>query len=244
MKAILTYHSIDDSGSAISVSPVTFARHVDWLASGRVHVTTLETLAMLDDGVDAVALTFDDGFENVARLAAPALRRHGLPATIFVVTDRVGRTNAWGDRVSQSIPVLPLLDWPGLLALRDDGWSIGAHTRTHCDLTALDAMAARAEIEGSLDEIAARTGARPTAFAYPFGRVSDAVATLTASLCAQACTTVMRPLMPGDEPHRLPRLDAYYFQTGGWMERWGRPEWHAYVRCRSAARRLRQLVYR
>ena len=40
MRAILTYHSIDESGSPISVDPDAFRRHVRWLASGRVRVTT------------------------------------------------------------------------------------------------------------------------------------------------------------------------------------------------------------
>ena len=36
MKAILTYHSIDESGSVISIPEATFRRHVAWLAAGRV----------------------------------------------------------------------------------------------------------------------------------------------------------------------------------------------------------------
>ena len=38
MRAILTYHSIDDSGSPISIAPADFRRHLDWLTSGRVPV--------------------------------------------------------------------------------------------------------------------------------------------------------------------------------------------------------------
>ena len=62
MRAILTYHSIDPSGSPISVSPAAFRRHIEWLASGRVRVVRLEELMRLPAGEDAVALTFDDGF--------------------------------------------------------------------------------------------------------------------------------------------------------------------------------------
>ena len=38
MRAVLTYHSIDDSGSPISVRRDAFQRHVKWLASGQVAV--------------------------------------------------------------------------------------------------------------------------------------------------------------------------------------------------------------
>ena len=47
MKAILTYHSVDDSGSAVSVSPDAFRRHVRWLASERVRVVTVPQLPAL-----------------------------------------------------------------------------------------------------------------------------------------------------------------------------------------------------
>ena len=90
MRAVLTYHSIDDSGSSISVRPDAFERHVRWLASGRVQVMALDDLARSHSDAPAVALTFDDGFENFATHAAPLLRVHGFPATVFVVTDRVG----------------------------------------------------------------------------------------------------------------------------------------------------------
>src|SRR5206468_10434678 len=35
-------------------------------------------------GKSRIALTFDDGYENNALIAAPILRRHGIPATFFV----------------------------------------------------------------------------------------------------------------------------------------------------------------
>ena len=55
MKAILTYHSVDDSGSAVSVSPDTFRRHVRWLASWRVRVVTVPELLALPPASDASA---------------------------------------------------------------------------------------------------------------------------------------------------------------------------------------------
>src|SRR5581483_6893264 len=80
MRAILTYHSIDESGSVISVGRETFAAQAAWLASGRVRVTTVDELLALPPDADAVALTFDDGFQNFADTAVPVLERHGLRA--------------------------------------------------------------------------------------------------------------------------------------------------------------------
>ena len=60
---------------------------------------------------DAVALTFDDGFVSFGDVAAPLLLDHGLPSTLFVVTDAVGKSNVWPDDRIRGVPELPLLDW-------------------------------------------------------------------------------------------------------------------------------------
>lgn len=112
MRAILTYHSIDESGSPISVSPSAFRAHVRWLASGAVRVLPLDELVKADDRMDAVAITFDDGFENFATECADLLVEHALPTTVFVVPEHVGRTNEWGGVASPGIPTLPLMSWP------------------------------------------------------------------------------------------------------------------------------------
>ena len=43
MKAILTYHSVDETGSVISIDERSFRRHVAWLASSAVRVVPLDT---------------------------------------------------------------------------------------------------------------------------------------------------------------------------------------------------------
>jgi peptidoglycan/xylan/chitin deacetylase (PgdA/CDA1 family) len=242
MRAILTYHSIDESRSAISVSREAFERHVRWLASGAVRVTTLDELMTLPDETDAVALTFDDGFASLESIAAPLLREHNLPATVFAVTDHVGGTNLWQGQPADGIPVLPLLDWQALGALAVTGITVGAHSRTHPDLTRVDSHRLRDEIAGSVDAIERETGVRPSCFAYPYGRVNDAVASVAASVCRHAVTTQLRPLDSTDAPARLPRLDAYYFQTPGRLESWGSAAWHTYVKFRSGLRRVREAV--
>src|SRR5512145_338101 len=97
MRAILTYHSIDDSGSPVSVPPAVFSQHVRWMARSGVRVLPLADMLTLDrdDPSPAVAITFDDGFRNF-RDAAAQLNRAGFPVTLFVVTGHVGATNAWG----------------------------------------------------------------------------------------------------------------------------------------------------
>lgn len=238
MRAILTYHSIDESGSPVSVDETAFRRQVRWLASGAVTVVGLGELSGLAGDVDAVALTFDDAFANFGERAWPLLREHGLPATVFVVSDQVGRTNAWGGTDVPGIPTLPLLGWDALATLAGEGVTLGAHTRTHPDLRSLSGAALEDEVAGSAERITAATGQRPDTFAYPYGNWNAAVLASAARTFRLACTTEYRPLGLHDDPHRLPRLDAFYFRRSGY-ERWGSPGFRTRVRFRGALRRIR-----
>ncbi len=245
-RAILTYHSLDDSGSPISVSPDAFAAHVRWLVSGRVRVVPLVTLA--DEArsgaatSDAVAITFDDGFANFADHAAPLLRAHDLPATVFVVSDHVGRTNAWGGREVPGIPTLPLMDWSAIGRVSAAGVEIGAHTRTHPPLDRRSGDALADEIQGGADEVTLHVGQRPHSFAYPYGAVSRAAAEVVRTHFQVGVTTRLRTLAADDDRALLPRLDAYYLRRPDGLSGWGTPRFRAYLRVRAAVRAVRERV--
>lgn len=237
------YHSIDGSGSPISVDRRTFARHVAWLASGAVRVVPLaELLAGGTD--DAVALTFDDAFENFATDAAPLLAERGLPVTLFVVSGQVGGTNDWGGRPERSVPTLPLLSWDALGELAERGVELGAHTRTHRALDALADAEVEEELGSCAAELVARTGRRPTSFAYPYGRMSPVAVAAARGHYAVSCTTELRALRAGEDPARVPRLDAYYLRAPGQLERWGSGRLARYLWVRSHARRVRRTFAR
>lgn len=239
MRAILTYHSIDDSGSPISVPMPAFRRQVEWLRSGRVQVVTIADLVSRPSGPDAVALTFDDGFTNFAA-AAPLLG--GLPVTLFVVTDHVGRTNEWGGRPARGIPTLPLLDWPALGSLAAEGVTLGAHTRTHPELSALTAAQLDDELAGSAERVRAETGQVVDTVAYPYGAVNAAVAAAAARQFRWGCTTALRLLGRAEARLELPRLDMYYYRRPGQLEAWGTPQFAARLAYRRALRTARRVA--
>jgi hypothetical protein len=236
VKAILTYHSIDDSGAVISVPPTIFDRHVRWLASRTISVVSLIDLLALPDDRDAIAITFDDAFTNFRTEAWPRLRAHGLPATLFVPTGFVGLTNAWAALPGGGMPTLPILDWPSLARLQEEGVTLGAHSRTHPDLRRLDQSAVTEEVLGSIDDILRETGRRPDTFAYPYGHWNPTTVSVVRSACRCACTTELRVLAEREERHRLPRLDAYYLRGAGRIEDLGRWTFRQYVRARAAVR--------
>jgi peptidoglycan/xylan/chitin deacetylase (PgdA/CDA1 family) len=231
MRAILMYHSIDTSGSTVSCHPDAFDRHVRWLSSGRVEVTSIEGLLALPSSMDAVAITFDDGFVNFRDIAAPRLLANGLTSTVFVVSEHAGRTNAW-DRREPDIPQQPLLDWSALARLREQGVMLGSHSRTHPNLTTLSRARIEEEVCGSVEIIERETGARPATFAYPYGRVNAQAAAVVERMFRYACTTEFRLLDADARLARLPRLDAFYFQEPGLLESWGTPRFETFIRRR------------
>lgn len=234
------YHSLDASGSPISLEPAVFEQQVRFLAGGRVKVVPLEQLAGLPDPDDAIAVTFDDGFRNFAAEAAPRLRRHGIPVTLFVVSDHNG-SNDWGGLSAPGIPTLPLLDWAALGRLQEQGVTLGGHTRHHPRLAALDGARLEDEIGGCAERIERETGVRPTAFAYPYGNLNEDAVAVTARHFATACTTELRTLRPEERMHLLPRLDMYYFREPGALETWGTSRFRLRLALKAGARRVRRV---
>ena len=117
--AILMYHRVLPRDEAerlrvepgMFVTPRTFGRHLDWLAKEFKVLPLHEIVSRLEsDGAlpkHACAVTFDDGWLDNAHHALPALAARGLPATIFVVTDRVGtRGGFWPDEICRRLAPL------------------------------------------------------------------------------------------------------------------------------------------
>ena len=244
MRAILTYHSIDDTGSVISVDEQTFRRHAAWLAAGHLRVVALDEIMELSADEDAVAITFDDGLASFGRFAAPLLRAYGLPVTLFVVTDAVGSSNVWRGRQDPGIPVQALLGWDQLAALHETGVDLGSHTCTHPDLTSLAGDALEREIVASKQRLARELGIEVKTFAYPYGAVGAAAREIVARTFHLGCTTRLAALDRQDDPALLPRLDSYYLRAPGSLEAWGSRRFRMRMGLLAGARSVRGTLVR
>jgi peptidoglycan/xylan/chitin deacetylase (PgdA/CDA1 family) len=238
LRAILTYHSIDDSGSVVSVNEGTFRRHAEFLSRAGLRSVGLLDLVAMPDDADAVAITFDDAFANFASAAWPVLRELGHRVTLFVPTAHVGRTNGWESGAGR-MPVLPLLDWADLGRLTEEGVTIGAHSETHPDLTTLEPDTLHAEVARPVEQIHRETGVVPHTFAYPYGAVNKKTAAEVGKHYRLAVTTELRWLARADDVHWLPRLDAYYLRRPGALERFGSARFRRALRWRNRLRRAR-----
>jgi peptidoglycan/xylan/chitin deacetylase (PgdA/CDA1 family) len=107
---LLAYHSINEYGedrirTPNIVTPAAFEAQIRYLAA-KYHVMALpECIARMKEGRPfprrTAAITLDDGYKDNVVTAAPILRRYGVPATFFVVTDCMGAGRLkWEDELS------------------------------------------------------------------------------------------------------------------------------------------------
>jgi peptidoglycan/xylan/chitin deacetylase (PgdA/CDA1 family) len=188
-----------------------FVRHLEHLRSHYrvVSLADLMSAAMGDRALPerSVVLTFDDGFRNFATVAAPCLVRFGMPATAFVVTDRIGdrleKPSAWTPADDESS-----LSWADLQDLMASGlFSVASHSATHARLGRLSGHALQREVQGSKLALEERLGHPVTAFAYPFGEYTDAaIAEVRAAGYGCAVTTDDPPQRGGADPFALGRI--------------------------------------
>jgi peptidoglycan/xylan/chitin deacetylase (PgdA/CDA1 family) len=220
--AILTYHSLDTSGSVLSVAPRQFAEQMAHLARlGFQGMALREAVAYRHAHGTwperGVVLTFDDGYANCYEAALPVLRQHGCTATMFLVSGHIGGYNDWEPPLAL-LGTQPMLTWEQVAGLAQAGVEIGAHTVTHRDLQQLTTAEVEGEIRAARDDIAMRLGTPVESFAYPFGSTSPQVCELVRREFRTACTTVLQ--RAETEPlHRLPRIDMYYMRSLLMLER-------------------------
>ena len=237
---ILTYHSIDDSGSVISVSPATFRAQMSLLAKSGVPVAPLEEVRRRPG---AVALTFDDGCRNFLLHAAPTLQHHGFPSTVFVVSDYCGGRNNWPSQPRNTgVPDLELMSWSELEEIQQAGAAIGCHTATHPHLPSLSEAEVERELSASRTAIEDRTGRPAAGFAYPYGESGPVARAVARRHFPWACGTRLGFLSASDDPYDLPRLDMYYLQHRFWFERFRSTLGATYLGARRVLRNVRQVA--
>jgi len=119
---ILTYHGVIHSSdnsynNRNAISAQEFEQQMAYISRNYRAMALPELVRRLKAGEplprSTVVITFDDGFRNNYSVAAPILKRYGLPATIFLATAYVNspKLGLWTERVdwllqSATLPVL------------------------------------------------------------------------------------------------------------------------------------------
>ena len=217
---ILMYHAVENEPRPprykhFYVLADDFARQMRGLKRAGYTALTLDALAEALAGsrplpARPVVLTFDDGYANLWDNVHPLLRDLGFPYTVFLVSEKVGRSNDWV--TAEGYEPTPLLDWAKIRQMQDDGGvQFGAHTATHRRLTAIPLPEARRELSESKDALEQNLGSPVRALCYPYGGVDDAIADTARELgYSLAVTTQMGRVRRDDDTLRLPRISMYH----------------------------------
>lgn len=211
---ILMYHAFgvgDEPPSRFVVTRGTFAQQMRWLARRRPVIALEELLAHRRSNrlppAGSVVLTVDDGYDDLRTEAHPVLRALDLPASLFVVTQRLGDANRWDPH--GPLAGRPLMSWDDARQLHRDGIGLGAHTQTHASLPDLPPERVEAEVAGSRGDLELKLGEQTEAFAYPYGRWDEPTAQTVAS-AGFACALTARTgrNCAGTPPHALRRIEV------------------------------------
>lgn len=162
---ILMYHSFEVENDKMipCVDPKIFEEQIKFFAKNNYNVVGPDKIIAYMTKKEkmpprTVAITADDGYHNFYENAYPILKKYNVPATIFVITDYIGRPG--------------YLNWSQLREMSDSGLvTIGSHTKSHPWLptASVDEEKIHDEIAGSKEVLEKGLGKSVYYFCYPNG---------------------------------------------------------------------------
>lgn len=135
-----------------------------------------------EPGCRYAAITFDDGFLSVVENAVPELSKRGIPCTVFIISDFLGRVPSWAEEYSDGGEPERFVTLEELVKMPSDLVVIGSHTMTHPKLTAVSAKEAARELVESRRQLEKWLGMEVKLFSFPFGDFSQSLI----GLCREA----------------------------------------------------------
>jgi peptidoglycan/xylan/chitin deacetylase (PgdA/CDA1 family) len=157
---ILAYHMVGNESEIYSVSDRQFEEQMAYLAEN--HYTAISLKEFFDAGLGQfnmpekpIIITFDDGYEDNYSEALPIMEKYGMKATVFIITDLVGKTD--------------YLSWQQIIDMINRHIEIGSHTMTHVALTGTNLAERQQEISQSKFILEEQLGIPVEFLAYPYG---------------------------------------------------------------------------
>jgi len=212
MIPVLMYHRVGPvpRGALVKshyISPRLLRHHLRLLQFLGYKSQTIAGIAQKWPSEKTFAITFDDAYASVAHLALPILSSMKVKATVYVVTDHIGGTNAWDEAEGEVTE--PLMTEEQLRHWQEAGHEIGSHSRTHPRLAKLSPEAVLQEARESLEVIQHRFQVSAPTFCYPYGSENMAVreAIRDAGYHA-ACATTKGAWTPESDHFQIPRINC------------------------------------
>ena len=137
---VLVYHKVDNEFEygLTRVSVNTFRKQIKWLSDNNYKLVNISDIKTAVPDEKVAAVTFDDAYESVYTNAYPILKQYGYTATVYVITDYIGKENDWDLNVGWK--KFRHLNSDHIKELVEAGWEIGSHTCSHRDLRRADSI--------------------------------------------------------------------------------------------------------
>ena len=166
---ILLYHNVTDGYSlhdtSLHITPAEFDEQISALKNSGYNIISLQHyINHVNSGEvlpeNPVIITFDDGYLGVYKHAYPILLKHGVHATVFVITGLVGFNDT----------SFPHFNWEQALEMDKSGViDIQSHTRFHYNAKEIPLPLLTLELRKSRYDIETRLGKTCDILAFPYG---------------------------------------------------------------------------
>lgn len=195
----------------MTVSREAFERQMSFLKDGDRLISVAELAARLASpeafSSKKVAVTFDDGFEDIYTDVFPMVQKQYIPVTVFLVTAWIGKKG--------------FLAWETIREMSRGGVDFGSHTRSHVYLPSVSSRKTlEGEIRGSKEFLEEKLGKEVPLFSYPVGGFTEEIKEVVRQAGYRAAVTTNRGEGRGKRDlYALTRIKMTEASTPSWIFR-------------------------
>ncbi|MBE6180591.1 intercellular adhesin biosynthesis polysaccharide N-deacetylase [Staphylococcus xylosus] len=207
---LLYYSSNSKELKSYSISKSKFENQIKWLKAHDAHFLTEKELIKYKERGNfpkkSVWINFDDMDASIYKNAYPILKKHNVPATGFVITNRVGTKNFHN---------LNLITLDQLNEMKASGfWEFNSHTHDLHSLKknkSLMVSASNIKLENDIKKsnsyLKKHFSNQNDSIAYPYGQISDEnITSLKNAGIKYGYTLEDKAITPNDNNYYIPRI--------------------------------------
>lgn len=207
---LLYYSSNSKELKSYSISKSKFENQIKWLKAHDAHFLTEKELIKYKESGNfpkkSVWINFDDMDASIYKNAYPILKKHNVPATGFVITNRVGTKNFHN---------LNLITLDQLNEMKASGfWEFNSHTHDLHSLKKNKSLMVSAsniklenDIKNSNSYLKKHFSNQNDSIAYPYGQISDEnITSLKNAGIKYGYTLEDKAITPNDNNFYIPRI--------------------------------------
>lgn len=207
---LLYYSSNSKELKSYSISKSKFENQIKWLKAHDAHFLTEKELIKYKESGNfpkkSVWINFDDMDASIYKNAYPILKKHNVPATGFVITNRVGTKNFHN---------LNLITLDQLNEMKASGfWEFNSHTHDLHSLKknkSLMVSASNIKLENDIKKsnsyLKKHFSNQNDSIAYPYGQISDEnITSLKNAGIKYGYTLEDKAITPNDNNYYIPRI--------------------------------------